>query len=151
MPAWRICSGVTKSGSPTPSEITSGMVLIISKNLRIPEGFTERTRCDSSSRFSVSMDKLVPSFWKLLRQPALLPILSSTAICQDKDSFQHLNLLTASHFTVSYKDLNRQFKLKREDQRHVIISLTDHPSEYQYNLDKSFPRGIKCIGKKSHS
>jgi hypothetical protein len=55
MPAWRICSGVTKSGSPTPSEITSGMVLMISKNLRMPEGLAERTRFVNTSRLSVSI------------------------------------------------------------------------------------------------
>src|SRR5579883_877065 len=59
IPAWRICSGVTKSGSPTPNEMTSGIVLMMSKNLRIPEGFTDRTRSDSTSRLSVSMNNLL--------------------------------------------------------------------------------------------
>src|SRR5215471_12909937 len=63
MPARRICSGVTKSGSPTPSEMTSGMVLIMSKNLRIPDGLTLRTRCDRTSRLSVSIDGFTLSFF----------------------------------------------------------------------------------------
>src|SRR5215469_9202047 len=56
IPAWLICSGVTKSGSPIPSEITSGIVLMISKNLRIPDGLTRRTRSDNTSCLRVSID-----------------------------------------------------------------------------------------------
>src|SRR5262245_3798108 len=35
--------------------MTFGMVLIISKNLRIPDGLTWRTRCESTSRLSLSI------------------------------------------------------------------------------------------------
>src|SRR5690348_16475692 len=52
MPAWRIWSGVTKSGLPTPSEITSPIVAAISKNLRMPDGLIERTRLESISRLT---------------------------------------------------------------------------------------------------
>jgi hypothetical protein len=38
MAASLIRHGVTKSGSPTPRDITSSIVEIKSKNLRIPEG-----------------------------------------------------------------------------------------------------------------
>ena len=33
--------GVTKSGSPTPSEMTSSILAAISKNLRIPDGLMD--------------------------------------------------------------------------------------------------------------
>src|SRR2546428_8340310 len=35
--ASRMCQGVTKSGSPTPSEITSGIDWTMSKNSRMPD------------------------------------------------------------------------------------------------------------------
>ena len=38
--------GVVKSGSPMPSEMTSFIVAAISKNLRMPEGFSPATRFD---------------------------------------------------------------------------------------------------------
>src|SRR4051794_40142626 len=38
MPASRIRHGVTKSGSPTPREITSSISAAMSKNLRMPDG-----------------------------------------------------------------------------------------------------------------
>src|SRR5579863_7915903 len=56
IPACRMWSGVTKSGSPTPRQITSGIVLIISKNFRMPDGLTFCTRCDNTSRLSVSIN-----------------------------------------------------------------------------------------------
>ena len=53
MAASRMCQGVTKSGSPTPSEITSGIVWTMSKNSRMPERGMSRTWramncCDSN-------------------------------------------------------------------------------------------------------
>jgi hypothetical protein len=39
-------SGVVKSGSPIPNEITSSMVAAMSKNFRIPEGFRPFTVSD---------------------------------------------------------------------------------------------------------
>ena len=38
MPAFRMCQGVTKSGSPMPKEITSSIVAAISNSFRMPEG-----------------------------------------------------------------------------------------------------------------
>ena len=38
--------GVSKSGSPTPRLITSSIVAAMSKNRRIPDGGTDRTRSD---------------------------------------------------------------------------------------------------------
>src|SRR5688572_9149210 len=38
MPASRIRQGVTKSGSPTPREMTSSISAAMSKNRRIPDG-----------------------------------------------------------------------------------------------------------------
>jgi hypothetical protein len=38
MPASKIGSGVTKSGSPMPKEITFSIVAAMSKNFRIPDG-----------------------------------------------------------------------------------------------------------------
>ena len=38
IPASRMCHGVSKSGSPTPREIASGISLTTSKNFRIPDG-----------------------------------------------------------------------------------------------------------------
>src|SRR5690242_16217283 len=43
MAASRMCHGVTKSGSPTPSEITSGIACTMSKNSRIPDRGISRT------------------------------------------------------------------------------------------------------------
>src|SRR6266550_7199105 len=43
MAASRMCHGVTKSGSPTPSEITSGIAWTMSKNSRMPERGMLRT------------------------------------------------------------------------------------------------------------
>jgi len=45
-PASRITSGVTKSGSPMPREITSCMVAAMSKNLRMPDVGTAATRLE---------------------------------------------------------------------------------------------------------
>ena len=44
MPASTTWGGESKSGSPTPRLITSGMVAITSKNLRMPDGGTDSTR-----------------------------------------------------------------------------------------------------------
>src|SRR6266849_5331979 len=44
MPACKIGSGVTKSGSPMPSEMTFFIVAAISKKRRMPEGGTDWTR-----------------------------------------------------------------------------------------------------------
>ncbi len=49
IPASRITSGVGKSGSPTPREITSCMVAAMSKNLRIPDGLMACTFWDNNS------------------------------------------------------------------------------------------------------
>src|SRR5689334_20404820 len=43
MAASRMCHGVTKSGSPTPSEITPFWLWTMSKNSRIPERGMSRT------------------------------------------------------------------------------------------------------------
>ena len=43
MPACKITSGVTKSGSPMPRLMTSCIVAAMSKNLRIPDGGTDST------------------------------------------------------------------------------------------------------------
>src|SRR5439155_11112794 len=43
MAASRMCHGVTKSGSPTPREITSGIACTMSKNSRMPERGISRT------------------------------------------------------------------------------------------------------------
>ena len=40
IPSSRINRGVSKSGSPTPKEMASGISLTTSKNFLIPEGFT---------------------------------------------------------------------------------------------------------------
>jgi hypothetical protein len=50
MPACKIAGGVTKSGSPMPSEITLSIVALMSKNRRIPEGGTDWTRSEMNSR-----------------------------------------------------------------------------------------------------
>ena len=50
IPASRIGFGVTKSGSPTPSEIIPSTEAIRSKNFRIPEGDNRFTRCEISRR-----------------------------------------------------------------------------------------------------
>src|SRR5512135_2574120 len=50
MPDCRMGSGVVKSGSPTPREMTFFIVAAISKNLRIPEGFRLLTRRESERR-----------------------------------------------------------------------------------------------------
>ena len=42
IPSSRICHGVWKSGSPMLREITSCISLAMSKNLRIPDGLTDR-------------------------------------------------------------------------------------------------------------
>ena len=42
----RIGLGVVKSGSPMPSEMTSFIVAAMSKNLRMPEGFSPATRLE---------------------------------------------------------------------------------------------------------
>ena len=44
MPASRMCQGVWKSGSPMPSEMASGISARISKNLRMPDGWSEAAR-----------------------------------------------------------------------------------------------------------
>ena len=44
MPAWTMCSGVSKSGSPTPRLMTSSIVARMSKKRRMPDGGTSRTR-----------------------------------------------------------------------------------------------------------
>src|SRR3990172_4974498 len=49
-PACRIGGGVTKSGSPMPSEMTSSIVATISKKRRMPEGGTAATRRETKSR-----------------------------------------------------------------------------------------------------
>src|SRR5574342_1096905 len=54
MPASRIGLGVVKSGSPMPREITSFMVAAISKNLRMPEGFSPATRFDRRCTLVIS-------------------------------------------------------------------------------------------------
>ncbi|GBE55892.1 hypothetical protein BMS3Bbin16_00087 [archaeon BMS3Bbin16] len=46
MQASRMCQGATKSGSPTPSDMTSGMPSTISKNFRMPEGGTDLAAVD---------------------------------------------------------------------------------------------------------
>src|SRR6266576_3667235 len=66
MPASRIGCGLTKSGSPMPSEMTSFIVATISKNLRMPEGGTLFTRVAT---------KLSPA------SAVLLSAISSIAIC----------------------------------------------------------------------
>lgn len=43
MPASLICQGVTKSGSPMPSEMTSSMEESRSKNFLMPDGGSEAT------------------------------------------------------------------------------------------------------------
>ena len=43
IPAFLICHGVLKSGSPTPNEITLSIVAAISKNFLMPEGFISAT------------------------------------------------------------------------------------------------------------
>src|SRR5579884_134542 len=45
-----MCSGVTKSGSPMPSEMTWSMVASTSKNLRMPDGRTRSMMDDVSRR-----------------------------------------------------------------------------------------------------
>ena len=47
MPASLICQGVTKSGSPMLSEITSSMEERRSKNFLIPDGGSVATFCDT--------------------------------------------------------------------------------------------------------
>ena len=60
MPASRIRHGVTKSGSPTPSEITSSISAAMSKNRRMPDGgqaamtLVERLHGVTGSRWSGS-------------------------------------------------------------------------------------------------
>ena len=46
MPARRMLQGVLKSGSPTPSEITSSISAAMSKKRRMPEGFSATARRD---------------------------------------------------------------------------------------------------------
>jgi len=46
MPASLICQGVTKSGSPMPSEITSSMEESRSKNFLMPDGGSVATFCE---------------------------------------------------------------------------------------------------------
>ena len=46
MPASLICHGVTKSGSPIPSEMTSSMEESRSKNFLIPDGGSVATLCE---------------------------------------------------------------------------------------------------------
>src|SRR6185436_2412659 len=48
MAASRICQGVTKSGSPTPREITSFIPCTMSKKSRMPERGMRRT-CDATN------------------------------------------------------------------------------------------------------
>ena len=50
-------SGVTKSGSPMPNEITSGMVAAMSKKRRIPEGGTDATREEMKLRMTLLLVK----------------------------------------------------------------------------------------------
>src|SRR5215213_2768522 len=60
-----ICVGVVKSGSPTPRLITSGMVAMTSKNFRMPDGGTARTRSDRRWRAAIigsAVIRLVPRF-----------------------------------------------------------------------------------------
>ena len=47
-------SKVTKSGSPTPREITPFIFAAKSKNFRIPDGFKDSADLDSSNCFMVS-------------------------------------------------------------------------------------------------
>src|SRR4030043_371803 len=46
MPASLICQGVTKSGSPIPSEITSSIEESRSKNFLMPDGGSVATFCE---------------------------------------------------------------------------------------------------------
>jgi hypothetical protein len=48
MPASVICQGVTKSGSPIPSEITSSIEESRSKNLLMPDGGSVATFCETT-------------------------------------------------------------------------------------------------------
>ena len=73
-PSSTICGGVVKSGSPTPRLITSGMVAMTSKNLRMPEGGTARTRSDRRWRAAVMGSAVIRNLegWWLgeYREPA---------------------------------------------------------------------------------
>ena len=46
MAASRMCQGVTKSGSPTPREMTSFMLWTMSKKSRMPERGMAATACE---------------------------------------------------------------------------------------------------------
>ena len=48
IPAALTCQGVLKSGSPTPKDITPSIVLAISKNFLMPEGFMPWTVLDKT-------------------------------------------------------------------------------------------------------
>src|SRR5262245_48839887 len=67
----------------------------MSKNLRIPDGLTLRTRCASTSRLSVSMDEYAPSCIRLEAQDGkhlyyLLPY-ASGSLQRYSETLSHLS------------------------------------------------------------
>src|SRR5437762_1850881 len=65
MAASRMCQGVTKSGSPTPREITSFMPWTMSKKSRMPDRGIERTFSAMNCFASKDMEAILN--WKTRR------------------------------------------------------------------------------------